>query len=237
MTVEYGVVMCGAVLLIFVMGYLCYDSWIGGVCAMPALIPVLRLYKQWKHNREKREMLVEFKDMLYALASGLQAGYSVENAWISAQKDMQLLYPEDSSLLQEVNRVTMQLRVNVPIETALQTMAESCDLEEIYSFSEVLDTAKRSGGNIVKMMDKTAGIIAEKIEVEQEIQTMLSGKKLEQRIMCMMPFFLLCYLRITNGDYMDAWYHNPVGILIMTGCIAGTLLAMIWGSRIIGIEV
>lgn len=204
---------------------------------MPAFVLLFRAYERWKKNREKQEMCMEFKDMLYALSSGLKAGYSMENAWISAEQDMELLYPGDSFFRRSLHRVTMQLTMNVPIEAAVQEMAISCDLEEIYSFAEILNTAKRSGGNMVKMMDRTSNIMAEKIEVEQEIRTMLSGKKMEQRIMSMMPFFLLLYLRITNAEYMDSLYHNTAGIIVMTVCIAGTVIAMIWGNRIVGIEV
>lgn len=204
---------------------------------MPVFLLLFRAYERWKKNREMQEMRMEFKDMLYALSSGLKAGYSIENAWVSAERDMELLYSEESFLSTEISRVTMQLRMNVPIESAIQEMADVCKLEEIYSFAEVLNTAKRSGGNMVKMMEKTANIIAEKIEVEQEIRTMLSGKKMEQRIMSIMPFFLLLYLRVTNAEYMQSLYHNAAGIMIMTVCLVGTVIAMAWGNRIVRIEV
>ena len=110
-------------------------------------------------------------------------------------------------------------------------------MEEIESFAELLSTAKRSGGNLVHMMDKAIGILTEKMEVEQEIQTMLSGKKLEQRIMCGMPIFMLLYLRITNPLYLAGLYHNWVGVLVMTACLVATCIAACWGARLIRIEV
>jgi tight adherence protein B len=182
-------------------------------------------------------MRLEFKDLLYALAAGLRAGYAMENAWLSAEKDIAMLYPEEDFFRDQIHRVGLQLELNVPIETAIREMAENCKLEEIYSFAEVLNTAKRSGGNLVRMMDKTSTILAEKIEVEQEIQTMLSGKKMEQRIMCGMPFFLLLYLRLTNAEYIKGLYHNIAGIIVVTICIAGTIVAAVLGERILGIEV
>lgn len=182
-------------------------------------------------------MRLEFKDLLYTLASGLRAGYSMENAWMNAEQDMELLYPEKSVLRKVMHKVSSQIHVNIPIETAVMDMAEECELEEIDSFAESLTTAKRSGGNLALMMDKIAGIIAEKIEVDQEIQTMLSGKVLEQRIMSGMPILMLLYMRLTNAEYMAGLYHNAVGILVVTICMLLTGAAYIWGSRIIRIEV
>lgn len=218
-------------------GYLFYDSWIGGVCLLPAVVIVCRRYEAWKKKRKNARMLLEFKELLYALAANLRTGYAMENAWIAAGKDMLLLYPQGCLLSGELEMVGRQLRLNVPIEKAIREFAGRSCLEEIESFSEVLSTAKRSGGNLVHMMEKTVTVITEKIELEQEIQTMLSGKRLEQKIMCGMPVFMLVYLKLTNPSYLNCMYHNWIGISIMTICLAGTGIAAYWGSRIVGIEV
>lgn len=225
------------ILICMIIGYLFYDTWIGGVCLSPACVMFCRFYGRWKEKRNKRQMLSEFKELLYTLSANLKTGYSVENAWLGARKDMSLLYPQGSVILYELDIIASQLHLNVPIEKAVEAFAERTGLEEIQSFAEVLSTAKRSGGNLVHMMDKIASIIAEKIEVEQEIQTILSGKQMEQRIMCGMPILMLLYLRVTNAGYLDSMYHNWLGIIVMTFCIIGTGIAAYWGSRIVGIEV
>ena len=237
LTVECGIVLLGSCVIIIIISYLCYDSIFVGMAGLPLSLVILRLYFRMKDERKQQETLLEFKDMLYALESGLKVGYSLENAWINAEEDLRMLYPKESFFQKEVHTVTMQLRVNVPIEMAVQTLANHCRLEEINSFSDVLATAKRSGGNIVQMMEKITTVIAEKIDVEQEIQTMLSGKKMEQRIMCGMPLFMLAYLRMTNAEYIAGLYHNAAGNIVMTICLIGTIVAAFWGNKIVGIEV
>lgn len=221
----------------FAIGYLFYDSWIGALCFSPATIFFLRLYMEWKQKKKRRQLLLEFKELLYALSANLKAGYSFENAWIGAGKDLRILYPQGSQIAEEVEQVSTQLGLNVPIEKAISIFAEHCEAEEVQSFSQVVNTAKRSGGNLIHMMDKTINVIAEKIEVDQEIQTILSGKKMEQRIMCGMPILMMLYLRLTNSVYLDAMYHNWIGVLIMTVCIVGIGFAAWWGNRIVEIEV
>lgn len=219
------------------LGYLFYDSWFGGSCLLPGIVLLFRWYENWKRKRENNRLRLEFKELLYALSANLRTGYSMENAWIAAEKDMHLLYPQGCRISKELESVTGQLHLNVPIEKAVHDFAERNKLEEIQSFAEVLATAKRSGGNLVHMMEKTATVIAEKIELEQEIQTMLSGKRLEQRIMCGMPILMLLYLRLTNPSYLSCMYHNWIGIILMTVCMVGTAIVAYWGSRIVGIEV
>ena len=234
---EYGMALLGMIVSCMGIGYLFYDSWIAGVALSPSIGFFLHWYERWRIKRQKKRYLIAFKELLYALASNLRVGYSVENAWKRMRKDLQLLYPEDEALMKDIREVEESLELHIPIEVAIERMSKKQELEEVQSFSEVLSTARQSGGNLVHMMDKTAEVIAEKIEVEQEIQTILSGKKLEQKIMCGMPVLMLLYLRVTNPTYLEPLYHNALGIILMTGCLIGTLLAAYWGNHLVGIEV
>lgn len=182
-------------------------------------------------------MLNEFKELLRIVTANLKAGYSIENAWAAAETDFQNMYPLGCRMQEELQRIIRKLSLNVPIEQAIFEFAQQSGHSDIISFAEVLYTAKRSGGNLVHMMEHASNLIAEKIEVEQEIQVLLSGKKMEQRIMCSMPIFMLLYLRIMNPGYLDSMYHNLIGNTIMTICMLGIAAAACWGSRIMRIEV
>ena len=217
-------------------GYLFYDSWIGGICLLPCNIMFIRLYRDYKKQIQQQKMLMEFKELLYSLSGNLKAGYSMERAWTAAEKDMELLY-ETGVLLTMIQAVSRKMQLHIPLETAVSEFAEQTQLEAVIAFAEVLRTAKRTGGNLVHMMEQTAVTITEKIEVEQEIQTILSGKKLEQKIMCAMPFVMVLYLKLTNPIYLETLYHNWLGILIMTICLMGTGIAAYWGNRIVCIQV
>ena len=219
------------------MGYLFYDSWIAGIFLLPCVPFLFRWYLKWKQRQTRRRMLEELKELLYALSANLKVGYSVEQAWVMAGKDLEILYPQGSPICEEVRAVAAQLHLHVPIEQAVGEFAERADLEDLQSFAQVLRTAKRSGGNLIHMMDKTISVIVEKMEVEQEIQTLLAGKKLEQKIMSGMPVLMLVYLKLTNPLYMEPIYHNGIGRILMTVCLAGAVAAAYWGSRLIRIEV
>ena len=47
----------------------------------------------------------------------------------------------------------------------------------------------------------------------------MAAKRLEQKVMNVMPFFIVLYLEYTNPGYFDMMYHNLTGIAIMTGCL------------------
>ena len=93
------------------------------------------------------------------------------------------------------------------------------------------------GGSLPDIIRKAAGCIEGKIDVEREIETNLSGKQLEQKIMTAMPAGIIFYMRAASPGYLDSMYGNLPGVLIMTGCLAGYLGAAVWGRRIVRIEV
>ena len=41
---------------------------------------------------------------------------------------------------------------------------------------------------------------------------MIAQKKLEQKVMNVMPLFLLFYLDITSPGYLNVLYHNVLGL-------------------------
>ena len=84
-----------------VIAFLCYRS----VYVMAGCIPVylfLAKRKKQEYIRRRREKLgVEFKESLQAVAGALLAGYSMENAFREAEKEMTQLYGTESCMVRE----------------------------------------------------------------------------------------------------------------------------------------
>jgi len=55
--------------------------------------------------------------------------------------------------------------------------------------------------------------------------------------MNVVPFFIIFYISLTSKGFFDVLYHNPVGILIMTICMAVYLAAFLLSEKIVEIEV
>ncbi len=97
--------------------------------------------------------------------------------------------------------------------------------------------AKKSGGDLLLIIRSTVRTIREKIEVQNEIQTMMSGKRLEQKVMNIIPFGILLYVRLTSKGLLDAMYGNMLGITVMTACLAVYFAAVFVAGKIVSVEV
>lgn len=63
-------------------------------------------------RRRKEALKLQFKDAILSAASGLNAGYSVENAFAAALEEMDRLYGKDSMISQELRLILAKTRMN-----------------------------------------------------------------------------------------------------------------------------
>lgn len=192
----------------------------------------LKLRKE-NEKRKKQELTVQFKECILAVATLLQAGYSAENAFVESRKDMVMLFGNKARICRELRLLQRGLHINITLEELLSDMAKRTECEEIRQFAGVFGMAKRNGGSLPDIIFNTAQLTGRRIELRQELETCLSGRKMELMIMRFMPFFILCYVELTNPGYFQSLYHNGLGILVMTGCLGIYLLAYVMGERVL----
>ena len=193
---------------------------------------------QEKLGKDRREKLaLQFRDLILSVAGGLQAGYSVENAFLAAGEDVERLHGTDSLMAREMRILRRGIRNNIPLERMLLDLGRRSGVGDVEDFAEVFSIAKRSGGAINDMIRRSAAVTGDKIEISREIRTLLASRKYEQKIMNLIPFLIVAYLQITSRGFFDVLYGNPAGIAIMTACLAVYLAAFLLSGKIVGIEV
>ena len=188
-------------------------------------------------EKKKNAFREQFKDSMQAMVVALNVGYSVENAIYEAKKDLSRLYPDDSRIMKEFNQMINQMEVNLSVEHVLDSFSKNVKQEDVESFVTVFSIAKRMGGDVIETLKTTARIISEKIEVEKEIQTLLAAKEFEFKIMSLVPFAIILYMRLTFPDFMNILYGNPLGVVIMSSCLLVYGVAFYLGRKIVKIEV
>lgn len=206
------------------------------VWALLPMLPVGWLYLQrcryHRHRRKDRELLVQFKECLLAVAASMRAGYAVENAFIDSMTDMRSMFGEGCAMERELQLLRQGLSNNVTLEALLAEMGQRSSLEDMREFAEVFAIAKRNGGSIPVMIDAACSSISRRLAVEEEMETLLSARKLEQRVMNAMPFMIVWYVEVSNPGYFDMLYGNLTGAALMTICLGVYLAAYALSEKI-----
>ena len=186
------------------------------------LIPVelifLREVRKILAEKRRYEFSLEFREAILSVQASLVAGYSVENAFIEAQRVMENMYGE-SIITKEFRILTRRLRSNEPLEKILSDMAERSGIEDIEDFANVFSAAKRSGGDFTRIIRRAVDSISDKMDVRRDIRTAISSKKYENRIMEAVPFGIIVYLNLSSSEFLSPLYHNIRGAAVMTVCL------------------
>lgn len=187
-------------------------------------------------KQQEYELTLEFREGLQGISAALGAGYSVENALGEARKDLELLYGKESLLVGEFIRMERQLALNQPIEEVFSGFAKRWKSEDIRYFAKVFETAKRTGGDLIAITRLAADKISEKIEVRREIYTIISGKKMEGKIMTLIPLGMILYFWISSPGFLDCLYQG-MGRIVMSALLLLYLAAFFWSRKISDISV
>ena len=214
----------------------CDSFW--GMTASPAILLIMwkKTIEQKLEERNKK-VAMEFQTMLKNVSSSLLAGFSLENAFVEAEKELKQMYGEKSYMFLELQNINKKVGMNIPLEEPLEDLAERTGMEDIYNFIDILSFAKRAGGNFVEIIDNTINKMWAKYETAREIDVAISAKKLEQKVMSVIPVVLLAYMKLTSAEYMSVLYGNVAGVLFMTVCLLAYGGAIYLAGKILQIKV
>lgn len=234
---EYLTAFVQGSLLLLVVSYLFYGTWICAILFSPYLIWYMKSWEK-QHIKKKQEVFrLQFKEAIQSLSAALNVGYSVENAMRETVKDLRGIYRKEDPILREFSNMIRQLQMNVTAETVLKEFAARTGDEDVQTFVTVFNMAKRSGGDTLEIIRNSVRQMGEKIDVEREIVTLVSAKKLEFKVMTLIPMAMILYLKISFPNFLDVLYGNVAGVLIMSVCLGIYLTAYEMGKRIVEIEV
>jgi tight adherence protein B len=214
-----------------------YDSIVAALVLSPIAFLWTVLQKKAYKKRRCRLFGMQFRDLIYSVLTGLKAGYSIENAFAGAKKDIAMLYGRDSEIYRYLEMMIKGMANNIPLEKLLQGLGKESENADIQDFAAVFKVAKRNGGNMTEIIERTINVISQKINVEKEIDVLVSAKRLEARIMYIVPFFIIFYINITSPGFFDVLYHNTFGVILMSACLVVYMTAFCLSERIVDIDV
>lgn len=233
---EKGICLAKAVGLTVAIAYLFYHHWLGLLFAPFCYWFLKKRAVREGQMAQQEQIATQFLDALRTISASLQASYSMENAWREAEKEVEQLYGKDAIMVREIKEINHSVALNIPIEQLLDQFAERSGNADIMSFAEVFAFAKRSGGNFASIIEETTEHMRAKHDTEREIQVLVASRKLEQRVMNVIPMFILAYLKLTSGGFLDPLYGNPSGILFMTVCLMAYGMTIFLADKILDVQ-
>jgi tight adherence protein B len=188
-------------------------------------------------RRRKNALSAQFKDMLYCLSSSISTGKPVETSFKDALRDLKVIYPQPEVLIvKEVEIIIRRMEMGETVESAISDLANRSHNDDIENFSSVFKICKRTGGNLAEIMKNTSNIISDRIEISSELETLIAQKKFEQKLLNIIPAFIIIFISVFSKDYIEPVYNTVAGRLVMTVSALLWLTAWLVSSKITDIR-
>ena len=110
------------------------------------------------------------------------------------------------------------------------------NIDDIKSFAEVFKVSYRKGGNIKDVIQNTYTILNDKMEIREEIETVVTSSKTEQNLMLVMPVALIGVIKSMSPDFA-ADFATASGVLATTIAIIIFAVAYYVGKKILDIKI
>ena len=220
--------------VLFVFYQLIAVSIVGGV-----LVGVVYIFVAEQNAIQKRKtrLRVQFFDLLEAMSVAMRAGNPMLKALESAREDLMMIYQETSDIIVELDVIILKFNNAVPLSKSFSDFAERSGLEDIESFASIYATIEGKSSRADEIIRETQQIIADKMEIEMEIETMMTAAKSEVNIMLFMPLVILGVIGYAGAGFMDTIYTTTVGKIVATGGLIVFIISFILARKFSNVKV
>lgn len=215
-------------------------SWILDI-SIPGIVGLVagRIFvpARTKQIRDKnaRTLNSQFRDFLEAFNTSIGAGKNVVDSFHAVYDDMRIQFEEDAFIVKELEVILSGMANNFDVEDLMEDLGNRSGNDDIVSFANVFRISYRKGGNLKDTINTTHSILSDKMEIKEEIETMVSASKMEQTVMMFMPIALIGIMKAMSPDFARN-FATPAGIASTTIAVGLFVVSYFVGRKILNIK-
>ena len=229
-------ILCGLSLMLA--AYVFYKSLLLSLIFLLILPLLIKPYEAGLAQKRRSQLNYEFRDVLYSLSSSISAGRHMPEALKEAKENMLLIYGESGLIVLELDLILKGLFESKNTEEQiLNDFARRAGVEDITNFFEIYFTCRSTGGDLERIVSRTADAIMDKITIKREIAVMTAQKKMETKLLTALPFLVIGFLELFSADYISVMFETLQGRLMMTLALMGIGFTYYLTAKITSIEI
>ena len=196
-------------------------------CLGPGLPRALVRRRAEAHRRLFGEQLPQALD---AVAAGLAAGLSFQQAVDYAQGEL----PEP--VVAVFARLSRRMLLGHPVEEALGSLLEEYPNESLALVVDGVALQRRFGGDLVRMLDETADLLRQRVELEREVHAVTTQGRFSGMIIAALLPVSAGILLTFNPQYIDVLFNTLIGQILLVFAILLQLIGWVIISRLVRVE-
>jgi tight adherence protein B len=158
-----------------------------------------------KRSRRLNKFNQNLPDALDLMSRSLRAGHAVSAAIeIVAEEGME-------PLRSEFARVHQQQTLGLPNRDALLQLGRRVPSTDLQVVITAMLVQKETGGNLVEILERTAGVLRDRLRIQGEVRVRTAQGRLTGAILCLLPVVMYGLINLANPGYTRVLIEDPVG--------------------------
>lgn len=200
-----------------------------GLAITLALAPFILL--NIRRRKRTRQFLEQLPDLLQLLAGSLAAGYGIVQALDMTAKEA------NEPVKHELNRAITETRLGMPLEDALQGVADRVDSDDFRWVVLAINIQREVGGNLAALLNTVAETLREREMLRRQIRVLSAEGRLSAYVLILLPIFLAGWLTLTRPEYVGVLTESTIGWALIWGGLFLMFVGVVWIRNLIRIEV
>lgn len=231
-TKTYFVASLAAGALSFVFAYFMFDIGVlpaaGFGVAGGLLFP--HLYVTRARTRRLKKFTEEFANAVDVIVRGVKAGLPVVDC-------LRMIASEAKEPVRgEFRTIIDDQTVGIPIDQAVQRLAERIPTAETSFFAIVIALQSRSGGSLSEALGNLSRVLRERKKIAGKIRAMSSEAKASAAIIGSLPVVVTSLLYLSAPDYISLLFTTFVGKVIVVCCAVWMGLGILMMRKMINFD-
>jgi tight adherence protein B len=143
----------------------------------------------------------------------------------------------EEPLAGEFRRAFEEQNLGLPLDMALEKMAQRVPLMDVHFFVSAVLLQKRTGGNLAELLDKLAYLIRERFKLRGRIRAISAHGRMTGTVLSLIPVVVGAIMFYVNPFYARFFVEDETGRLMIGGAIGMQLVGYGVIKKIVSIEV
>lgn len=181
-------------------------------------------------RKRKNSFTEQLGDCLITVANALRAGYSFQQAVDVIAREM------ESPISQEFARVSTDIKMGMPLETALEEMDRRINSADFTLVVTAVLIQREVGGNLAQILDTISDTIMERIRMKREINALTAQGRMSAMVLSCLPFAMGLFMYFASPEQMELLFEEPSGQLAVLAAVVMDIIGFAIIQKIVNID-
>jgi len=225
--IHVGFALAGSLLLLLLSG----GSIPAAVVGIVLGVSLPWLWLGFQDSRRTGAFLAQLPDTLQVIAGSLSAGYSLPQAIDSVVRESS---PPVST---EFNRALVEARLGVPIEDALDAIADRMASEDFGWVVMAIRIQREVGGNLAEVLSTVAATLRERERLRRQVRVLSAEGRLSAWVLGLLPPVFTVYLALVRPSYLRPLVTEAIGWVLVAVAVLLMTTGVVWLRKVVRVEV